>query len=75
MKRNYEKLLEEHRKLEEQGKGVIYASDIMQIHDMCDSDCYETLVTSLQAGIAIGYRIAKAEARKNNKAKKQLEKV
>lgn len=59
MIRDHEKLLEEYRKLEESGKGIIYANDIKRIYDMCSGDYFDTLITSLKIGIAIGYRIAK----------------
>ena len=57
------------------GRGLFYASDLCQLRDMSLKDgrvnIYDLMSNALSAGFMIGYRCAKREARKRNKAAEQ----
>ncbi len=61
MKRDLKKAKEEYKKLVKRNKGNIYYSDYEQIKEMCKGDIYKMVMTGLEVGIIIGYRLAKRE--------------
>ena len=67
MKRDMNKLLEEYRKLADQGKGVMYSQDITQIYNMSDGNKFDCIVNAFSVGVAVGYRIRKREERNRKK--------
>ena len=45
-------------------KGAFWAGDFNEVRNMAGNDVWEMISVSLTAGFMIGYRCAKAEARK-----------
>lgn len=62
--RNLNKARDEYKKILKKNKGNIYYEDYLQIVDMCKGDVYEMVMVGMEVGIAIGYRLAKREIRK-----------
>ena len=68
MERNIKKLIEEynHKYMQPESKrGQISASDIYQIADISQGNAYSMITNALAAGIMIGYRLAKKEAKES----------
>ena len=64
MKRDIEKAYEEYKKLENQGKAILYCSEIEKIYDMSDGDIALMGMISYGVGVTVGYRLAKRDMKK-----------